>query len=247
MKTKKTVKGFTLIELIIVCALFSLIMIGAMALLKPVSTFYKQSVEYEAARSTTDMIGDYLEGTLRFSNKIFICDKYKDFDDAWIEDAAKNRFGIIDATSEVLTTDMYEISVDNADAGHLLVRKWEAGKKLNDPSALTTSRAISEGIYTEHSFEIAIADYSVNVGGTSPVIESFNVDITAHQIQNGVVDTEGGITKNMQVRLLNINGSDTYPGADNPRLLTAATNRAHLNMNTDTASASPNFHIFFVK
>ena len=69
-KTKK-LKGFTLIELIIVCALFSMILSGALSVLRPVSLLYKQNVKYESARATSDIVSTYLEGVLKYADRMY--------------------------------------------------------------------------------------------------------------------------------------------------------------------------------
>lgn len=261
MQKKKTVKGFTLVELLIVCAVFTMLMVGALSLLKPVSEFYKQNVEYQEAISSIDMIGDFLEGKLRTCSKIRICDQYSDYSDSWAEDVAKNNFDIIDPTNNTFTENMFEISVDNNNGGRIAYRMWEAGTVLaasGAPTSITTN-AISGGVYLNHEFDIAIEDYSTNITPTGFEMDSFNIAITAHRItQVGgapVVDPTG-VNKALNVRLLNIAQSDastfsrdtfdtqlhTTEVDDNP-LLGNATQRAFLDYNTTTTS--DNFHIFF--
>ena len=63
MKMKK-VKGFTLIELIVVMAIFGVILAGAMSLMQPVSKVMVQSETYEGGNAAVTSITNYLEKTL---------------------------------------------------------------------------------------------------------------------------------------------------------------------------------------
>lgn len=69
---KKVLKGFTLIELIIVMAIFSLLMLGAMSLVDPVSKIYKHSNDFERTYSYVDNIQNYLQGSLQYADNIWI-------------------------------------------------------------------------------------------------------------------------------------------------------------------------------
>ncbi|MDE6677599.1 MAG: prepilin-type N-terminal cleavage/methylation domain-containing protein [Ruminococcus sp.] len=72
MKNKKNLKGFTLIELIVVMAVFGIIMLGAMQFLDPVSRMMKGASLQEANSATVDNIKRYFEGTLRYASSIYV-------------------------------------------------------------------------------------------------------------------------------------------------------------------------------
>lgn len=62
---KKTkLKGFTLIELIVVMAIFGIILVAAMQLLLPASKVMIQSEHYENSQAVVTNISNYLEGAL---------------------------------------------------------------------------------------------------------------------------------------------------------------------------------------
>lgn len=69
---KKVLKGFTLIELIIVVAVFSLIMLGAMALVDPVSKIFRHSNEYEKTYAYVDNIQNYLQDSLKYADNLWV-------------------------------------------------------------------------------------------------------------------------------------------------------------------------------
>lgn len=72
MKNKKNLKGFTLVELIVVMAVFGIIMLGAMQFLDPVGKMMKGASLQEANSATVDNIKRYFEGTLRYASSVYV-------------------------------------------------------------------------------------------------------------------------------------------------------------------------------
>lgn len=84
---KKVQKGFTLIELIIVLAIFSVIMVLVMSFIDPVSKLMTKTSTRERTASYVDNIGEYLEKSMRYAQyvRVFegdICDRKKSVTDA---------------------------------------------------------------------------------------------------------------------------------------------------------------------
>lgn len=71
IKTKR-LKGFTLIELIIVMAIFSMIMFGALAMILPVTNQFRNTVKFENVRANLDNVRLYIEGSLRYADRVHI-------------------------------------------------------------------------------------------------------------------------------------------------------------------------------
>ena len=67
---KKSLKGFTLIEMIIVLALFSLIMYSVVQLLDPVTKFYVRSSNFESTTACVDNIKRSIEGNLKYADRV---------------------------------------------------------------------------------------------------------------------------------------------------------------------------------
>lgn len=69
---KRLLKGFTLLELIIVMAIFSLLMVGAMSLIGPVSKIHKHTNAIEKTYSYVDTIQNYLQDSLEYADDIWV-------------------------------------------------------------------------------------------------------------------------------------------------------------------------------
>ena len=69
---KKNLKGFTLIELIVVMAIFSLLMAGALALVDPVEKINKTASDFEKTNAYVDNIQDYLQDSLRYAENVWV-------------------------------------------------------------------------------------------------------------------------------------------------------------------------------
>lgn len=61
---KRSVRGFTLLELVIVMAIFSIIMFGALQLIEPVRELYLRTNNYESTATAVDNMRTYLEGNV---------------------------------------------------------------------------------------------------------------------------------------------------------------------------------------
>ncbi|MBQ8905423.1 MAG: prepilin-type N-terminal cleavage/methylation domain-containing protein [Ruminococcus sp.] len=61
---KQSVRGFTLLELVIVMAIFSIIMFGALQLIEPVRELYLRTNNYESTATAVDNMRTYLEGNV---------------------------------------------------------------------------------------------------------------------------------------------------------------------------------------
>ena len=68
-------KGFTLLELIIVIALFSIIMVSVVKLLDPVSKFFVRSSNFETTNACIDNMRRSIEGNLQYADRVWLCEK----------------------------------------------------------------------------------------------------------------------------------------------------------------------------
>lgn len=92
---KKRLSAFTLIETIIVMAIFSMIMFSVMQLMKPVSNYFVRSSNFENATACLDNMRRCIEGNLMYADRIYAYAGYEpyvysevdvDLDDDGVED-----------------------------------------------------------------------------------------------------------------------------------------------------------------
>ncbi|MBQ8921650.1 MAG: prepilin-type N-terminal cleavage/methylation domain-containing protein [Oscillospiraceae bacterium] len=76
---KKKHSGFTLVELIIVMALFSIIMYSAVQLMQPVSKYFVRSSNYESTTSCIDNMKRAIEGNLKYADRVRCYANYKPY------------------------------------------------------------------------------------------------------------------------------------------------------------------------
>lgn len=135
MEKNKKLKGFTLIELIIVMAVFGILMVAVMSIMNPLSKIVKRASLQEANAAAVDNMKRYMEGSLRYSDciEVFVGDLV-DFTGNPVadEDAAVLRFIENHYTNRTnpggenpLTGKIRMLKIDNADAGRVTEYEWD--------------------------------------------------------------------------------------------------------------------------
>lgn len=72
---KKTFKGFTLVELIVVMVIISILMLGIMQMFNPIRTLYVDSTLYETQRTAQNGITQYITESVRYATDLGIYTK----------------------------------------------------------------------------------------------------------------------------------------------------------------------------
>ncbi len=101
---KNKLKGFTLVELIVVSALISILMLAVMRMFQPIRVTYVDTTQYEAQRTAQNGIVQYITESVRYATDMGVYDSVKGVSSA---SAAVNLFateycknaGIIDKTT----------------------------------------------------------------------------------------------------------------------------------------------------
>ena len=70
MIMKKKLKGFTLLELVIVMAIFSVISVGAMAMIRPAMQLFNKTASQEGASADIDNISRYIQDNLKYADRV---------------------------------------------------------------------------------------------------------------------------------------------------------------------------------
>lgn len=82
MIKKRILRGFTLVELIVVIAVFLILLVAATSILGPVSGVFKSANEYTSSVQIVDNVSRYIEDNLRYANRMEIVDQVSVTDDA---------------------------------------------------------------------------------------------------------------------------------------------------------------------
>lgn len=72
--TKTMKKGFTLVELMVVMAIMSILLVAVMSMTTPVSRIYKRTNVSENVYSAADNITNYLQRTLEYADNVWVFD-----------------------------------------------------------------------------------------------------------------------------------------------------------------------------
>lgn len=181
----KKIKGFTLLELIVVMAVMSILMVGIMQMMKPIRSTFVDSVYYEAQRNTQNGVITYLTETLRYASNIgiYTSGTVGNAIDDFKANVVNNNFNY---------DEIYVITIDNQNdyayngttgfRGRLIVNKpTVAGYSRNDadkPSTVSARVALSEAYYGDCSYSISITPVT---SGTSPnlKLESMNFEVSS--------------------------------------------------------------------
>lgn len=165
----KKIKGFTLIELIIVMAILSILMVGIMQMMKPIRDTFVDSTYYESQRNTQSGIVTYLTESLRFATKMGI---YNEQSGVTNVQAAINDFIATTGYVDAQDGDINIIVIDNktqykfnngTQYGRLL-----RSKSVNTSTGAVTYRvALGEAYYDKYTYSI-----NVEPTGTSDKTDS---------------------------------------------------------------------------
>lgn len=159
---KKLLKGFTLVELIIVMAILTILMTAILAMFKPVRSTYVDSTLYESQRTAQNGIVQYITESVRFSTDLGIYSK----DQVTNASGAVNAFaakyctenGITVAADVTTATDYIKehaeiIIIDNENAYAYKNEDWHGRiirrKILETAPGAGSYKPITDGVYSE--------------------------------------------------------------------------------------------------
>lgn len=173
MEKKKTLKGFTLIELIIVLAIFSVILALVMSFIDPVSDLMKKTSIKERTAAYSDNIGEYIDKSIHYAKFISIYDK-TNMDDDQKEAAAKELFksnleGVVlnEANDKDVATKVRVLEFMNNGNGQI---RESVYKFTKDADSMVEISKNVEVLNPEH-FETYQYNYSIGYCNLSPIAD----------------------------------------------------------------------------
>lgn len=156
---KKRKSGFTLVELIIVMAIFSILLVGAISLVGPVQKIFKNTSHSEKIGSYINNTQKYIEDSLKYAEYLWV---YQDLDEANIitevekyrqefyhdivkYDKTKNKYSFISGDIRVLC-------LENNNGGRIKLRKYEFNNnQLIEPDLVDGVDQLNEAYFTKAS------------------------------------------------------------------------------------------------
>jgi prepilin-type N-terminal cleavage/methylation domain-containing protein len=186
MMRHKRLKGFTLIELIIVMAIFGVIMAAAIGLMDPVSKIFRSTAQYEQTRAAVDNTQRYLNGTLRYADRFamyYTCNdgcgtNYSDFSniDDNVANFAGKYFYCEDKSSSLVNGDIdtpvYVLVFDNEN--YTITKRtykpstnWISSLSYDGTSSsysigstsYTSTDVVNDALLSDYSFQIYLGSY----------------------------------------------------------------------------------------
>lgn len=168
IKTKK-LKGFTLIELIVVLAIFSMVMFGALALILPVSNQFRSTVRFENVRANLDNIRLYIEGSLRYADRVHVYtgangmnvdDAVKKFSNAYkfnvdyivASGEVEEKFNRAAVDASINDLKIYALEIHNSDKGRISLRTYDSAGDLKTIKDYAVNKAFYENYHYKVNF-----------------------------------------------------------------------------------------------
>lgn len=215
---KRNVKGFTLIELIVVLAIFGLILVGAMNLLPPVRKVMTYTEVHEEGNAVVDSITQYLEGSLSSAEYLDVYNTMPASDadrvalvqgyaQTYYDGVLRGGSGTEDAAINYASGRIHVMTIDNANGGKIseYVYSCDFGDNANkvagicNISELSGSEAVNKVAYQNYTHEIRLGTYDETTWLDPSSYVSFASAVTA---KNTCFSIKSSTTRN--------NGNDTY-------------------------------------
>jgi prepilin-type N-terminal cleavage/methylation domain-containing protein len=199
------VKGFTLIELIIVIAIFSIIMFGALQLMQPSRKMFLRGYDTEDVTAAEKNIKIYLEDSLKYANYMRITDDgipETDTDEA-VEKRVRSFVcehynGMVDHTGAAGTGTVYAMYIDNAHGG--VIQNWAysyVAGNLNPDEMVIAKNGGNWNKWTDVAIKDYVPTVTLKSKSTSAVnaamYDNYHFQISLGITKPEIVETSPGV------------------------------------------------------
>ncbi len=197
---KKKLKGFTLIEMIVVVALTVMLMACVFTILKPMKKIYNSTYEYGDSQTILDIVSRSIEDEVRYSNRLYAYCNVEPADETAFITAQLNQFrkdfylndSLNPGYTRISDADdtVYVMKISNPNGEDDLTSRGKVSRYVYEGGTLSSSskvhHLVQEDIYddvsrnTYYSLLFNIGEWD-NTAGTfsavSPAKFSFTVDV----------------------------------------------------------------------
>ena len=187
-------KGFTLIELIVVLATFSIIMFGALSLMTPVSKMMVQADVHEGASAAASNITRYLEQELSGAEYLYAGNglltpeerdqRLRNYVTDYYEGVL--RAGSTPDAPSYASGKIHLLTIDNTKDAKISRYTYEydsfgiTDTPTYEPSVETVEYAINKAYYDDYDFNIQFGTYDDLTAFDAAVIDSSNLPVYIH-------------------------------------------------------------------
>lgn len=226
----KRLSGFTLVELIVVIALFGLIISAALGLLVPLNNLYRNTFEYSDTQAIVENVRRVAEDDLRFADRMWVCTNaaYSDEEtfitqcqSAFRENfklgtAYANRKPYANGEIFCMKIDNPEVftNVPNADKGGR-IRLWVFDENGHQDTSANREWVINQNYYNEYSMSITFPG-SLTITDTGSSIRFHGKDIPLIQGQYSQPAAINPAQFNMNINIYNNQYRDRANTATSP-------------------------------
>lgn len=201
----KALKGFTLIELIVVVAVFGILIGATLSFVQPTRMVMKSASEYSGSANMVDNVRRIVEDNLRFANRmtVYTGPDVSAGEETWRQtevNVLRHKFCFDDPSRTTYKTDkVYVMKIDNPEEdqfkngfaagsqkpGRISIWEYDGGT-LN--SANSKEWALTQGVYDEYSFSLS---YGITYTTSPIMIAGVQWDI----ITDGIYENFSGSDK----------------------------------------------------
>ncbi len=194
----KNRKGFTLIELIVVMAIFSILMLALTKFSKPVCDLADEAIKFDAKGSVCNEMNWYVIHSIKYSDAVNCYSNYKNLPDTAIQDFATSNGITADKIKVIAIINDFSV-VKNSVVTNITVPVYDGKMANNDCGRIFKTKQIDSSY---------IANYYMAMGKWFYGKDKYMFDVAFNNnIISIKVTDSGGLTRKLESSLLNYDAS----------------------------------------
>lgn len=187
----KKLKGFTLVELIIVMAIFSGIAVGALAMIRPAMQLFNKTASQEGASADIDNISRYIQDNLKYADRVNVYHGYDltsvSGDKSVDKMLNKEITGILPVLTYNESTNTYEKTYTNAKPLEFFSKYYYDDAAECDGKKVNVMEIANDGFVTIYTYKFEYKSGSVS----NNFIESTSINREFYDDYTFSIDDDG--------------------------------------------------------